>query len=234
MIARKSIPISVVLILVSTLLAHGADPLEAVKGPIENVITILKDPQYQDSAQKTLQREKIWDIITQVFDFRQIGQLAVARDWKKFSPQEQDDFTDVFAKLLGGSYLDRIQKEFHDETVVFENADMVTDSKAVVKSRITRQAGDIPVDYKLFLNKGVWRVYDVNIEGISLVKNYRTQFQTILSKDTPAQLIDRLKRKIEQKDQEVSSVDAFRLGLALGLIFPGEAYQSHRRYQLGS
>ncbi len=174
--------------------ARGAEPMDALKGPIEKVVGILRDPQYKE-AQKDVQRAKLWDLIQGVFDFTEISKRTLARNWKKFSPEQRKSFTDAFAQLLGNTYLDRMQGGYKNEVVVYLDEKMVSENKYVVKTKVVREAIEIPIDYSMFKSQGEWKIYDVNIEGVSLVKNYRTQFRKILSKETPDQLIDRVKKK---------------------------------------
>jgi phospholipid transport system substrate-binding protein len=91
--------------------------------------------------------------------------------------------------------MDKIQGEYHNEKIVYGDEKIVDDKWALVRTKIKREALEIPVDYKMKLINGHWKIYDVVVEGVSLVKNYRTQFNTILKKETPAQLIERLKKK---------------------------------------
>ena len=192
---KKSM-ICIVILLFTAMMANAASqPIDAVQKPIEEGIALLKDPQYHDQAKKEIQREKMWDIIQLVFDFTEVSARALASNWRNFSPQERKEFTEVFTELLKNTYLDKLQGAFHNEQVVFLGQEMVSDDKAVVKTKVLREQVEVPMDYSLRKQNDDWKVYDVNIEGISLVKNYRTQFKDILSKDKPAQLIERLKEK---------------------------------------
>jgi len=174
-------------------------PMEALKIPIETVLSLLKDPKYKDPDQRQQQRDKIFAITRKLFDYTEMSKRTLARNWKSFSPQEQLQFVDVFADHLSNSYMDKIQGEYKGETIVFLGQEMVADGKAMVTTKIQRQPSDISVDYSMLLVDNQWRVYDVNIEGVSLIKNYRTQFDQILVKESPAQLIERLKKKVELK-----------------------------------
>ena len=182
--------------LISTAPAIAGPAMDAVKVPIQQGIDLLRDPAYADASKKAEQREKIWEIIKQAFDFTQISILAVARDWRRFSDSEKKEFTEVFSDLLGETYLDRIQGEYSNETVEFLGEESLSDKKAVVKTHIVRANTNIPVDYRMIRINDAWKVYDVRVEGMSLVKNYRVQYKKILMKDTPAQLIDQLKKKL--------------------------------------
>ncbi len=182
-----------------TSLSAEVSPMDALKNPIETVLSLLKDPKYKDPDQRQQQRDKIFAITRKLFDYTEMSKRTLARNWKSFSPQEQLQFVDVFADHLSNSYMDKIQGEYKGETVIFLGQEMIADGKALVTTKIQRQPGDISVDYSMLLVDNQWRVYDVNIEGVSLIKNYRTQFDQILVKESPAQLIERLKKKVDLK-----------------------------------
>lgn len=175
--------------------AQQTSPAATIKGPVEEILAILRDPQYQDEAQKKMQQEKIWERVRGMFDFEEISKRAVAANWKTFTDPERKAFVDVFSRLLGNTYIRKIQSEFHNQTVLFLNEEVVSDGKMLVKTKIVEQGKEIPVHYAVIQQGGKWRIYDVHIEGVSLVKNYRTQFQNILMKSSPAQLIEQIKQK---------------------------------------
>lgn len=176
--------------------AKGIEPLDALKVPVDQVLGILNDPQYKDAARKEAQREKLWETVRQAFDFEIMGKLALARNWEKITVQQRKEFTGFFAELLENTYIDKIQGGYEEEKVLYLGQKMVSDSKARVTTKILRRNGDIPIVYSMLKRNELWKVYDVNIEGVSLIQNYRTQFGDILAKDSPAQLIERLKQKI--------------------------------------
>ena len=190
------------LVLVMTVMVCGtvqASPTDVLREPLDQAVMILKDPKYQtdDSGLKAEQRAKIWDIVGDAFDFTEVSRRALARNWKSFSADEQKEFAAVFAQMLGNIYVERIQSGFADQQVEFAD-EILHASKplAIVKTFIISDQNKIPVDYSLKKKDGRWRVYDVKVEGVSLIKNYRTQFNDILRKEKPAQLIDRLKEKV--------------------------------------
>lgn len=180
--------------------AQALEPIDALRGPIETALGILQDPRYRAPGEKEAQKEKLWEIVRQVFDFEAITELAVGRNWKRFNPDQRRAFTDEFSQLLGNTYLTKIQGGFNDEKVEFLSQELLSDTKARVKSKIIRQVDAIPVVYSMRPDGATWRIYDVNIEGVSLVQNYRSQFDQILSKDPPEALIERVREK--NKSQE--------------------------------
>jgi phospholipid transport system substrate-binding protein len=171
-------------------------PMDSLRKPLEDITALLKNSQTLTADEKVTQREKIFAITRVTFDFVEMSKRSLARNWRNFTPQQRKDFSDVFADHLNNTYMDKIQAEYQDETVEFLSEEMVSGDKAMVRTIIKRRTVNVPVDYSVLLSDKAWRVYDVNIEGVSLIKNYRTQFDEILAKETPDQLIDRLRKKI--------------------------------------
>lgn len=205
---KKHIILIVFLLLIVTpCLAYDKEPIDALKMSVEKVISLLKDPLYQGDSQKNLQRDKIWEVFSELFNFTEMAKRTLAINWKKFTIEQRQEFTDLFAELLGNSYIGRIQGEYEEDETVFEGQKIYSGSKARVKTKILRRSTDIPVVYSMLKRNGVWKVYDVKIEGVSLVKNYRTQFNKILMKNSPSQLIERLKKKIESQEKKRAKKD---------------------------
>lgn len=201
--AKYLIPVMLVIVLGLASVSFAAQPQDILKGKIDEFIKILRDPQYKDASQKENQRTQIWAIIKVAFDFEGISRGTVARNWKDFSTAEQKDFIDAFTDLLVLNYLKQIEEGYTDETVTYLNQEIVSDKKAIVRTEINRtNKANIPVDYSMWTRTGDWRVYDVKVEGVSLVKNYRSQFQEILQKDSPAVLIQRVKEKVAELRKE--------------------------------
>ena len=198
---RRTIPIIMVLLIIIPSLAKGAQPLEVLKAHIDQVIGILKDPIYQGDVNNEEQREKIWKVIDSVFDFNEMGKRAVATHWKRFTSPQKKEFSDLFARFLGNTYLGRIQG-YQDEEVKYLDEKILTVSKALVKTTIVREDIETPVNYSMRKNSGTWKIYDVRIEGVSMVKNYRAQFSKVLMKKSPTHLIELLKEKIEKKKKK--------------------------------
>ena len=183
--------------------AYASEPKEVLKAQIDSFIDILKDSQYKKPSMKDAQKDKIWKIIHQIFDFEGVSIMAVGKNWKTFSQPEQKEFQKQFADLLGTNYLNKIQQDYTDEKVQFLEQDMVTKTKAVVKTMIIRtSAANIPVDYSMWLRNNKWQVYDVKVEGVSLVTNYRSQFNKILQNNPPSYLIERVKERVAEAKNE--------------------------------
>ena len=174
---------------------------DAVKQPINDGISLLRDQSVETDAQRREQADRMWDVLRQAFDFRLISALALGKNWKRFSPEERKEFADVFSQLLGNTYISKVQGEYKDEQVLFIGEEVFSKKKAVVKTVIKRQNQEISIDYKVRFKKGEWKVHDIKVEGIGLVLNYRRQFNTFLAKETgtPESLIEKIKGKLEVK-----------------------------------
>lgn len=184
------------LLIVLTVSAEPAPPLQALQIPIDQIIATLKDPQFREESRKDAQRERIQSIINDIFDFDAIARLAVGRYWKSFKSEERSAFAEVFGDLIRDSYIERMQEEFKNEKIAYLGEQRKSPTKSRVETKIIRESMEIPIKYSMWLKDDLWKVYDVNIEGVSLVKNYRTQFSKILLKRPPAELIEQVRKKV--------------------------------------
>jgi phospholipid transport system substrate-binding protein len=154
----------------------------------------LRDPALKADSAKAAKEKKIWEILDNVFDYTELSKRTLAQNWKRFSPDQQKEFISLFGKLLGTVYMDRIIA-YKDEKVVFGKVTQISDKTAEVQSEVTRSSKSIPIHYRMILERGEWKVYDVVIEGVSLVQNYRTQFREILTNKSPEDLLKTLREK---------------------------------------
>jgi phospholipid transport system substrate-binding protein len=192
-----------VLILVSSRVGQAAapDPTETLRAPLNEVMRILTDPQYnlKDKASMDRQHDALWKVINQVFDFTEVSKRALAQNWTRFSVQERQKFRDLFSELLGNIYISKIQGSFEGEKVVFAGQEILAANRAEVKTTVLLQNGKLPIDYSVLKRDGKWVVYDVKVEGVSLVKNYRTQFNQMLLMGSPSKVIVSLEDKLARQ-----------------------------------
>jgi phospholipid transport system substrate-binding protein len=193
---RKSF---IVLILLSAVVklwpvsVFAVPPLETIQTQVNRALEVLRDPAFK-SESKEMREKKIWTIIDGVFDYTELSKRALAQHWKQFSPDQQEEFTRLFGKLLGSVYIDRIMA-YKDEKVLFGKVTNLSDKTAEVQSEILRSSKSIPIHYRMILGNEEWKVYDVVIEGVSLVQNYRSQFREILTNKPPEDLLKMLRQK---------------------------------------
>jgi len=186
--------IALAALMLSPASAFAASPLETIQTQVNRALEVLRDPALKAESAKGIKEKKIWEILDGVFDYTELSKRTVAQNWKQFSPGQQEEFTRLFGKLLGGVYMDRIIA-YKDEKVVFGKVTNLSDKTAEVQSEVTRSPKPIPIHYRMILENGEWKVYDVVIEGVSLVQNYRTQFREILMNKTPEDLLKTLREK---------------------------------------
>ncbi|MFP4307534.1 MAG: phospholipid-binding protein MlaC [Desulfococcaceae bacterium] len=175
--------------------AKASEPIEAIRKPIERGLELINDPEYHAPEKQEELREKIWALVKDAFDFEAISMRTLGRNWRVFNDSQRDRFTEAFTDLLKNTYLDNVKGETRGEKVEFQDEEKITDNRAVVRTLLHTEDTQIPIDYSLLLRGGEWRVYDVNVEGVSMVKNYRTQFAEILMNESPDTLIKRVENK---------------------------------------
>ena len=168
-------------------------PQETLQRSVDHVIVLLRDPAYKDAATKPGMRDKLIATIQGIFDAKELSRRALAANWDKFSADQQDRFSKAFLTLLQNTYLDRIES-YTDEKVNYLSEKLLAADRAEVATSVTSKGRDIPITYRM-LKADAWKVYDVIIEGVSLVQNYRNQFAQILMKESPDALIDKLAKK---------------------------------------
>jgi phospholipid transport system substrate-binding protein len=190
---RKIISTAVVLIflVMVPIAAQAGAPMDTAKAGVDKVVAVAGDKGLALEARK----EKIRELIGEFFDFNVLSRLTLGRHWKTFKPEQQKTFVSLYQTLLENVYIDRIIA-YTDEKVVFEKEIMHSKKKAEVTSNIVTSSNKIPINYRMVIRGKEWKVYDVVIEGVSMVKNYRSQFNEILSKQSPDQLIETLKKRV--------------------------------------
>ena len=176
--------------------ADAGAALDTIQKQVNRLLGILRDPSFRALPTEKEKTDRIWPLVDEIFDYTALSQLALSRNWKKLNKEQHKEFTALFSKVLGNIYMGRLLK-YTDEKVVFGKEKMLSEEKAEVETNIITASVEIPINYRLRLKKGEWQVYDVVIEGISMVKNYRSQFQQILSKKTPEELIEMLRKKVK-------------------------------------
>lgn len=174
-------------------LSAGA-PMEQVRGTLDNVLAVLNSPRLKADARKNERRQQLRAVIYSRFDFTEMAKRALGSHWRRRTPEEHKEFVEVFADLLENAYVDRIEAYNNDKFVyVRESED--TDFAEVNTKVVTKKGEEFSINYKLHLVNVEWRIYDVVIENISLVNNYRSQFSRIITKSSYEDLVRRMKDK---------------------------------------
>lgn len=171
-------------------------PLGQIRLTVDNILTVLRDETLKSPDKNQERREKILIEVDKRFDFEEMTRLALGSEWDKRNKKEQEEFIDLFKKILENRYIGRVEA-YSDEQVNFQD-ELIKGNKALVSSVFSKNGQEMSVDYKLKKNSDNWLVYDVIIEKVSLIKNYRAEFAQIIAKEEYAGLLKRLKGKVEQ------------------------------------
>jgi phospholipid transport system substrate-binding protein len=195
----KGTPIVVALLAVALfvlpLQVLAATAKETVEVQVNQVLKTLGEPAFKDQS-RDVKITKIRSIVNEIFDYTELSRRTLGREWTKFNAPQQNEFVKLFGDLLEKTYADKLLS-YSNEKVVFDKESMLKEDQAEVTSNIlTADGKKIPLDYRLIKKEAGWRVYDVIIEGISLVKNYRDQFRDILAKDSPEEVLKMLRDKV--------------------------------------
>jgi phospholipid transport system substrate-binding protein len=199
---RKFIGLKIIILLgvllILPLQVLAGDAKETVKGQIDKMLTKMQTPEFQ-GLERDAKLTEISAIINEVFDYQELSRRTLGREWKKFSPDQQKEFVTLFEKLLQGIYADRILAYTHEKIEFGKETELRKGQTEVESYIITTDNKKVPLFYRMTNKSGQWRVYDVVIEGISMVKNYRGQFREILSKKKPEDLLQTLREKTKEK-----------------------------------
>jgi phospholipid transport system substrate-binding protein len=189
--------IAFVLCLIFPLSADAGGALDTVKSNADKVLDVLRDPSLKSESARKNKKNKIRAIAQKMFDFTELSKRTLAQNWGKFSPEQQKEFIDLYTSLLEDTYADKIMA-YTDEKIVFTNEVTLTEKTVEVRSTVLRKTSEVPINYRVILKDDGWRVYDVVIEGVSLINNYRTQFREILTNRPPATLLESIRKKVDK------------------------------------
>jgi phospholipid transport system substrate-binding protein len=178
--------------------AWAGVPTEKIKETTEKILSIVTDPELKGPEKAEERRALIREAVDERFNWREMSQRALARHWRKLNEEQKQNFVTLFGKLLERTYLDRVE-DYSGEQVTYVN-EVVDGEYALVEVKIlTTQGTEIPAQYKLRKKGEDWLVYDIAIEGVSLVNNYRVQFNDIITKSSYEDLVKKLQEKVAEK-----------------------------------
>jgi len=182
---------------VSSAPAAAGVPTDQLKGAVERVLKTLDDPTLKGEARLGERRVAVRKIANEIFDFSEIAKRSMARHWQPLSEAQKNEFVGLFADLLERSYISKIET-YGGEKIQY-TAERADGDFATVSTRIiTKNGTEVPVDYRMVKRTDRWLVYDVSIEGVSLVSNYRTQFNKIIQTTSYNELISKLRNKQDE------------------------------------
>jgi phospholipid transport system substrate-binding protein len=188
---KVRVPFIIILVILLAAQARAAlSPLDTVQTGTNRVLEILQ----KRAGDVQGRRGQIRGIVNEYFDFEEMSKRSLGPRWKDQSPGKQKEFVETFSQFLFNWYIDRIEK-YTDEKLTYKDQELKGDYAAVDVQIIRSQNQEIPIQYRLHSVNNAWKVYDVTIEGVSVVSNYRSQFQSILAKNSFDELLEQLRAK---------------------------------------
>lgn len=175
----------------------GGPAMETMVKTTDKILDILSSGDTHDAEVWQRQRKLVAVIVSEHFDMREMAKRSLAKYWKRRTPTEQDEFVLLYTKLINNTYIERLRSFSGSKDGTKFDKEMVRGTKAVVSSVVWQNGKEISVVYKLYNKKRIWLVYDVVIEGVSLVRNYRSQFAQIIQKDGYEALVRKIQEKLK-------------------------------------
>jgi phospholipid transport system substrate-binding protein len=172
-------------------------PTDQLKGATDRVLMLVQDPALKKPERAQERRKEIRAVANEIFDWQEIGRRALGRHWQGRSPKEREEFSTLFADLIERSYVGKIES-YSGERIVYAGETIEGDQATVRTKLFTKSNTEIPIDYRMQKEGDRWRAYDVVIEGVSLVGNYRTQFNKIIQQSGFDELMKKLKTKQDE------------------------------------
>lgn len=188
------------IILLLSLPVYAGAPMDTAKSSVNKVLDVLRDPKLKSPSAKEIKKQKLRTIYKTMFDEVEFSKRTLARNWNKLNPAQQKEFIGLFEQILEKNYIDKILS-YTNEKIEFYKENILSDDKAEVQSKVVTSSKEIPIFYRMIKKNNVWKVYDVVVENVSLVQNYRTQFTDILARNTPEQLLEILRNKVKNQDK---------------------------------
>ncbi len=170
-------------------------PLDTVKSNVSGVLDVLRDPKLQGESGKKVKEQRIAAAAEKLFDFVELSKRTLGLNWNKFTPEQRKEFVELFKTILKDAYVEKITA-YTNEQVNFSKEVSLSEDTVEVQSSVVTKSGQVPIYYRVLKKENEWKVYDVVIEGVSLINNYRTQFREILGNNPPEKLLETLRKKV--------------------------------------
>ena len=183
--------------------AEAGEPLEKIRTTINDVLSILADEALKTPERQEERRQKIRQTVLNRFGFEEMARRALGRHWRKLNATQRKEFVPLFSDLLERSYINKIESYGSSDglEILYTKETVDADGYAMVRSEVVNEQDlNFEIEYRLLKRGGNWEAYDIVIEGVSLVNNYRTQFNKIIRQQSYPALVKKLKLKLEQEE----------------------------------
>ena len=178
-----------------------SNPMVLIHRGTEKALQILHESESGQAPSLRQRKSEILNIVSEYFNFEEMAKRALGRPWKDQAPDKRQEFVQLFTQLIFNTYINRLEKYTGSKERVFYDSEKMDGDYAIVRTHIVYQGNDnVEIEYRLRRDVGEWKVYDVVVEGISIVENYRSQFASILTNESFDCLLGRLRQKIDQSN----------------------------------
>lgn len=195
---RRLTELIILMLLLFSLPVYAGVPLDTVQASVNKVLDVLRDPKLKAESAKEIKKEKLRIIYKSMFDEFEFSRRTLARNWSKLNSTQQKEFIHLFEQVLEKSYIDKIFS-YTNEKIEFYKESMLSENQVEIQTKVITSSNEIPIFYRMIKKDNAWKVYDVVVENVSLVQNYRTQFNDIINKNTPEQLLEILRKKVKEQ-----------------------------------
>ena len=182
-------------------------PLEQLRLQVDRVLKLLDDPELKKESKAKERRAAVRKVADDIFDFGETAKRSLGRHWAARTPEEREEFVKLFGDLLERSYISKIEL-YGGEKIQYVGDRIEGDTAAVQSKLLTKTGSEVPIEYRMLRKSDRWLVYDVVIEGVSLVANYRTQFNKIIQTSSFQDLV----KKMKTRQEELGAAASPRLG----------------------
>jgi len=179
--------------------AEAGPVTERIKTTIDGALGVLRDPAMQGKAHKAERRASIRSAIEDTIDFSEMSRRSLGLNWRKRTAEEKKEFVSLFSDLLENSYISKIEQQTDEKVIYLGERINKKGTRGLVKTKVVTSKGtEIPIYYRMMKKNDKWVAYDIVIEGVSLVSNYRTQFGKIIKRSSYENLVGSLRKKVEK------------------------------------
>ena len=171
-------------------------PTEQIRSTVDRAILVLKDPRLKPAAKTKERRDQLKQILFARFDFTEMAKRALGANWRRLTPKEQEEFVRLFTELLEHAYADIIES-YSEDKIIYVGEKLDGNYADVASKVLASNGAEYSLNYKAHLVNSEWRVYDVIAENISVVNNFRSQFNRVIAKSSYEELVRRLREKAD-------------------------------------
>ncbi|MCL5022679.1 MAG: ABC transporter substrate-binding protein [Nitrospirae bacterium] len=172
----------------------AGEPTNELKQTVDAILGVVTNKELKKPGKAAERRAKIRRLANERFDFGEMAKRSLAQQWKKRTPEEQKEFVRLYTDLIENTYVGKIER-YEGEKIAYGEEKIDGDYALVKTEVITTKGTEVPIDYRMLKEGNQWKIYDVIVEGVSLVNNYRTQFSSIIRSSSYGELVKRLKSK---------------------------------------